>query len=457
MITRIQVTGFKSLDDFSMDLHPGLNILVGPNGSGKTNIILFFEFLSYLVRRDVSEAISRIGGAGAVFRRMGGTDFQTTLSATVYGCHPLEQNKFCHYKYSFQILFPKEVEYVTFSSQSVYLKFTRDFIDADQIDQNEGPWDLSIVQTFDDKMKSKVKVEAPDPKLIRFPFIERASRKESSVIKRVERMLQAVGFAQEALLNCLPRYTGSFFHIVEDMIGGETYNIVPSRVKAPEDSAKAPGIEKDGAGLSATLYAIKYKKSVYPREFPSGMPYGYYFHYRRTRQDSGYPVKLLDLLTYINLANTSIYNIDASNDPFNNQLKVTLSIKDGNYQADLPLGAMSDGTIKWITLITAVLTASSIFSIEEPENYLHPLMQAQILRIMREILFVRRKYSFTIMTTHSETILNNSKPEELIVVSFEDGRTNARRCSNADELRQEIGKTGFGLGYYYLAGAIEHE
>ena len=35
MITKIRVNGFKSLEDFEVSLHPGLNILVGPNGRGK--------------------------------------------------------------------------------------------------------------------------------------------------------------------------------------------------------------------------------------------------------------------------------------------------------------------------------------------------------------------------------------------------------------------------------------
>ncbi len=48
MITKIYVDGFRSLSTFSMVLQPGLNMLVGPNGSGKTNIILFFEFLSHI-------------------------------------------------------------------------------------------------------------------------------------------------------------------------------------------------------------------------------------------------------------------------------------------------------------------------------------------------------------------------------------------------------------------------
>jgi AAA15 family ATPase/GTPase len=50
MLRRIQVTGFKSLDQFELGFSQGLNIIVGPNGSGKTNIINFLEFLSHLSR-----------------------------------------------------------------------------------------------------------------------------------------------------------------------------------------------------------------------------------------------------------------------------------------------------------------------------------------------------------------------------------------------------------------------
>ena len=50
MITRLRVDGFRSLSRFDMVVNPGLNILVGPNGSGKTNIVSFLQFLSYLPR-----------------------------------------------------------------------------------------------------------------------------------------------------------------------------------------------------------------------------------------------------------------------------------------------------------------------------------------------------------------------------------------------------------------------
>jgi predicted ATPase len=71
MITRIEVDGFKSLKEFCLDFAHGLNLLVGPNGSGKTNIVSFFEFVAHLMNTDASEATSCVGGAGAVFRRVG--------------------------------------------------------------------------------------------------------------------------------------------------------------------------------------------------------------------------------------------------------------------------------------------------------------------------------------------------------------------------------------------------
>src|ERR1035438_3383454 len=90
MITKIKVDGFKTLSEFELALHPGLNILVGPNGSGKTNIVSFFEFLAHLVESDPAEATSFLGGAGAVFRRVDET-YQAQISATIFGSYPLNQ------------------------------------------------------------------------------------------------------------------------------------------------------------------------------------------------------------------------------------------------------------------------------------------------------------------------------------------------------------------------------
>ncbi len=233
--------------------------------------------------------------------------------------------------------------------------------------------------------------------------------------------------------------------IYTDLSGGGIFNIVPSKIKLPEDIAKQPGIEKDGSGLAATLFAVKNKDTRWrTRSLIS----------RRNIINLGSEKVYEKIIELTKLANPSIENLDVENNPFDNQLMVKILIKSNEKEIVLPLSAMSDGTIKWISLITAILTSRNIFSIEEPENFLHPWMQAEILKIMRGQFDTTEKDALILMSTHSETILNNSKPSEIIIISMFDGKTCTKRVENEKLLIQEINKTGFGLGYYYITGVL---
>lgn len=95
------------------------------------------------------------------------------------------------------------------------------------------------------------------------------------------------------------------------------------------------------------------------------------------------------------------------------------------------------------------------FSIEEPENFLHPWMQAEIAKIMREHIEQKKNHSFIIMTTHSESLLNSSNPEEVILVDLVEGKTSARRIANIQALKEEISQSGFGLGHFYFSDSFE--
>ena len=77
-----------------------------------------------------------------------------------------------------------------------------------------------------------------------------------------------------------------------------------------------------------------------------------------------------------------------------------------------------------------------------------------IVKIMRNKSF-QNENSFVIMTTHSESLLNFTLPEEIIIVSMNKGVTVARRIKNMKSLKNEISKTGFGLGFFYFSGGIE--
>jgi predicted ATPase len=63
MITRIEIDGFKSLRDFSMDLEP-FTVLIGPNSAGKSNVLDALMLLSRLSSMSIVEAFK--GGRGRV-------------------------------------------------------------------------------------------------------------------------------------------------------------------------------------------------------------------------------------------------------------------------------------------------------------------------------------------------------------------------------------------------------
>jgi len=57
----IEIAGYKSIKNERIQLKP-INILIGANGSGKSNFISFFDFLNRLYHRKINEYIALSGG-----------------------------------------------------------------------------------------------------------------------------------------------------------------------------------------------------------------------------------------------------------------------------------------------------------------------------------------------------------------------------------------------------------
>lgn len=64
----IEIKGYKSIKDARVELKP-INILIGSNGSGKSNFLSFFEFLNHLYDRKVQEYISLRGGEDKILHK----------------------------------------------------------------------------------------------------------------------------------------------------------------------------------------------------------------------------------------------------------------------------------------------------------------------------------------------------------------------------------------------------
>lgn len=59
-MNKIDITGYKSIKDLSLKLQP-INILIGANGSGKSNFLSFFDFLKQVYNRNLQEFVALKG------------------------------------------------------------------------------------------------------------------------------------------------------------------------------------------------------------------------------------------------------------------------------------------------------------------------------------------------------------------------------------------------------------
>lgn len=450
MITNIKVNGFKSLNEFELKLNKGLNILVGPNGSGKTNIILFFEFLSLLCNEQVANAVSKIGGAGTIFRKNSSDEFEKEISFIVSGTKKFKKS-FIKYEYSACISNTQNFDNIYYSNQGIKVKTINSFEDVNESDN----WDFVLDLNTDIKNNIKIEKFSISSKAVKsVKFLIREDNKTKSIKNQIDenlinKILEKKSVNQNVILPLLFQILEEkALYILNDLRGGESFNIVPSKVKEYEDAANPPGIKKDGSGLASTLYAIKHEKI---KDNFSDLPFFIFTEFGNSKYNKETLNRIID---HLQLANNTIKHLDVNNDPFDNRLVLKITINTGDYESILPLSAMSDGTIKWLTLITAILTSESIFSIEEPENFLHPWMQAEIVRIMRNHLEDKKEESCIIMTTHSESLLNYSEPRELILVEFFNGRTNAHRVPDIDLIKSEISNSGLGLGHFYFSNIL---
>jgi len=452
MLTSIYVDGFKSLTDFSMEIRPGLNVLVGPNGSGKTSIIEFFEFLSSLVARPVADSVASSGGAGYIFEKTGEERYKESIQIIVRGVISDFRNEITG-KFSDENIFYEYSCVVSISMERDTIYFKKQKLDVSKKPRNRNDVQSLIFSTeskvdsaFRIRHKFEIDLDKVDSRFL--PFKKGSGYRRFSKIEPGMRRFVSGRADQNSVLSMFG-LVSEIAQVRHDFINSNSLNIDPSKVNGAEDISVPPVVEKNGSGVASVLYYAKQAaQSGNDRKVSvSTITRSYRYRVRISSKTFSKIEKALKI------ANNNIKSINVVRSPFDNQMKIQCNVHHGQSFSVLPLSAMSDGTVKWLALITAIYSGPRIFAIEEPENYLHPLMQKQIIEIMRDEF--DRTSRFSLITSHSETIINAISPSELVVVSMKSGKTKTSRPKNSEELVDIINETGFGLGFFYLAEAVE--
>lgn len=128
-----------------------------------------------------------------------------------------------------------------------------------------------------------------------------------------------------------------------------------------------------------------------------------------------------------------------------------IMIKEENLSSRTPGTRLSDGTLRWLALLTVLLdpTPPPVICIEEPELGLHP----DAIHTLADLLVDASTRTQLIVTTHSDTLLDafTDTPDVVCVCEKIEGSTSIRRL---DKEQLKIWLKDYSLGQIWMSGEI---
>ena len=448
MLNKLYIDGFRSLLDFRIGLQPGLNILVGANGTGKSNFIAFLDFAADLVDFDLNTAIAGAHGAGAVFskeRFIGdeSAEFTFTVEGDLRPADPEETSILSFgndstealsgsYSYSCTISYLASIPAVYISREVVEMNSSADGVNKITRTTNN----------VEDGFQTRVVIDPPEHKINKTIF--RLLRRSDNKLNAAE-FLAARLSPERTILTYLAGETVGHSSLVEDLIGHRSLNVDPSMARKPTPVGSIVNLKANGDGLAGALYRLKngnYYPSVRMRRLPQ-------------RRTAG-PETFKSIMSWCREVNADIQDVNVELNPMEAQLRPFMTFNMGNRSEKFSFSRISDGTVKWLTLATALFAERGLDVVEEPENFLHPFMQEAFIALCRSAI-LRVHGRSIIISTHSPTVLDCCAPSELTMFELVDGQSRASRIANRDQLAEKIRTSRFGVGYYYKIGALYGE
>ena len=120
------------------------------------------------------------------------------------------------------------------------------------------------------------------------------------------------------------------------------------------------------------------------------------------------------------------------------------------------IGLLSDGTLRVLSILIEIIASSpnTTTIIEEPETQIHPGMLAKLLNEIETYSFGEN----LILSTHSPQVVSWTRPEKIILVHRDNGRTFVRKLGddqihNVIEYLSEEGE----LGEWIYSGVLDDE
>ncbi len=364
MISRIALRNFRSIGKLDLTLHP-LNVLIGRNGSGKSNFLSFFSLLGEGARGNLNRTIIN-SLRGYEFLRFLKADLSESIeweidfetASTVYGGQLRYAARLGPRGGAGYALQSEIISRPPYSGYTDRYKF---------LEVRDGR--LTILKTaseqvddsFDGLDQELAIAQIRNP--VRYPAI-------TEVNNALREWVVFNGFGEQEL---------------RQIRAPQILNVVdPLR------------LDPSGVNLVSVLYALT----------------------NQPEYEDTY-ARLTDIMRAV-FPDFSKFDLPLV---AGGQASIALRLKD--LPKSIPALFMSDGQLRFLGLIMLLLLPNppNLILIDEPEIGMHPKM----IDIFAEVVHETAKRTQVIISTHSPQLIDSIAPEDLLVVEREDGATTINR------------------------------
>ena len=393
-ITKVWAKNFRSIEYAELELDP-LTVLVGPNASGKSNLLDILGFLSDAARDGLESAINRRGGIDSIRRR---SEDGRALGLELGFEYTSPMTKL---QYSFALARRGGVEH----------RVRREFAKIETPDSSGG----SCVIEFTGGRLAKPNLK----KVFEQQTISPTSNSGSADGRtRTTRRLLAENNDQDLQL-ISPKFAGktslltfllsrssrmeedpylrlgsALYRARTELNGIRLYHIFPNSLQGPQKVADSHPLAPAGENLASALRDMEQSKSRFWRDLKHAMNY------------------VVPGVSDIRVRRAGSFQV--------------VELKHGNEKVNgkgswFDLSFESDGTIRLLAMLVALFQEPTppIIGLEEPELAIHPGVMAVLAETMQETSLRGQ----VVVATHSPDLIDRLPVESIRAVSAESGST----------------------------------
>lgn len=374
---RIEIGGYKSIQDVVVEDISPLMVLAGSNGAGKSNFVDSLKILSELLTQNV-EKVSK------------NSNFNTPNISI------LVKNTNIEYKIITENNLIK-YENLNFSLNNEFYQYPKDIFEAELTDINET---ISNINDIIEKINknSNSKNEEKDSEINELiDLLKKIDNEKKYDIKAEKLRSENFSFTQiyEKELNKY-KEINEFLSTISNI---SIFRIDPIQAKKPSID-NSTTLKSDGSNIASVLVNLESDDEL-----------------RET------------ILDWLSLIVPEMQHIKTDNRPIDGSKMLEFTEESGK---KFPAHLVSDGTIYALCMLVAILTRTKkagITIIEEPERGLHPKAIGELIGFMREYASISHPI---ILTTHSESVVRELELNELFFVSKENGKTKIKSVKDSD-------------------------